>query len=217
MTARSCDDEPRIDDEVLTRASRGDEVAFRALYVRHRRDVVAAVTRLVGTGPEREDVLQDAFLQIYRALPSFRGSSSLATYLRRIATNVAMDHLRRRSRHQRIEYNSDAIETAIGTGQDPEQHSGARQQLQLLLRHLDDIAQDKRRALLLVAIAGCSLNDAAERMGANAGWVKKRIGRARRELTAMAVRTQPVRRARRIDAPAGPAAKTRRPISSFDD
>jgi DNA-directed RNA polymerase specialized sigma24 family protein len=72
----------------------------------------------------------------------------------------------------------------MDAGQDPEQHSSSRQQLQSLFHHLDDIAHDKRRALLLVAIAGCSLHDAAAQMGANAHWVKQRVARARRELTA---------------------------------
>lgn len=206
------------DDEVLALAStRGDEAAFRALYVRHRRDVVAVVTRLVGTGPDREDVIQDVFLQLHRALPSFRGDSSLATFLRRIAMHVAFDHLRRRSRHQRIEYDSDAVDAAVGSGLDPEQHSGARQQLEALLHHLDGIAVDKHRALLLVAVAGFSLNDAAAQMGENAGWVKQRLVRARRELTAMTGRSRSSHRPRQSTSNSASRARNpRRPSRSND-
>jgi len=178
---------------------RGDERAFRALYVRHRPDVLTFVTKVLGAGPDREDVIQEVFLQLYRALPNFRGDSTFSTFLRRITMNVACDHLRKRYRHQRIDYDSDALDAAVDARQDPEQHSSARQQLHSLLHHLDGIALDKRRALLLVAVAGFSLNDAAAQMGTNVDRVKQRVVRARRQLTEMTARSQASRRPRRID------------------
>ena len=201
MKAPTLNAEVDLNDEALAlAATRGDGNAFRALYVRHRRDVLAFVTKVVGAEPDREDVIQEVFLQLHRALPNFRGDSRLSTFLRRITMNVAFDHLRKRCRRQRIDYDNDALEAAVDAGQDPEQHSSARQQLQSLLHHLEGIALDKRRALLLVAIAGLSLNDAAAQMGANADWVKQRVGRARRELTEMTDRSRLVRRPRRLDA-----------------
>lgn len=186
------------DEDLVLAVLRGDEQAFRALYARHRRDVLTFVTKLLGTGPDREDVIQDVFLQLYRALPGFRGDASLSTFLRRITMNVALDHLRRRCRHQRIDYDSEALDTAVDARQDPEQHSSARQQLQSLLHHLDRIALDNRRALMLVAVAGLSLNAAAAQLGTNAERVKQRVVRARRELTAMTARSQASQRPRRI-------------------
>jgi len=181
-------------DEALALASgRGDAKAFHALYARHRAGVVAYVTKLVGAGPDREDVIQDVFLQLHRALPSFRADASLSTFLRRITMNVAFDHLRRRSRRPCFDYDSEAVNALPDTGQDPEQRSSARQQLQSLIRYLDGIAVDERWALLLVSVAGLSLHDAAVRMGANTGWVKQRVVRARRELTAATGRARPSR------------------------
>lgn len=201
MKASTLDAEVDINDEALAlAATRGDERAFHALYERHRRDVLAFVTKVVGAEPDREDVIQEVFLQLHRALPNFRGDSRLSTFLRRITMNVAFDHLRKRCRRQRIDYDNDVLDAAVDDGQDPEQQSSARQQLQSLLHHLEGIALDKRRALMLVAIAGLSLNDAAAQMGANAGWVKQRIGRARRELTEMTARSRLARRPRRLDA-----------------
>jgi RNA polymerase sigma-70 factor (ECF subfamily) len=190
--------EPLITDETLARAAAGgDKEAFRALYLRHHRAVHTLVTKLLGGGPDREDVIQDVFLQLHRALPSFRGDSTLSTFLHRIATHVALDHLRRRLRQQCIDYDSDALESAADGGQDPEQRSSARQQLSSLLHHLDEIAQDKRCALMLVAVAGLSLSDAAAQVGANSGSIKQRVVRARRELTALAARGCAPRRSRR--------------------
>lgn len=190
-----------VDDEGLVRAAtRGDESAFRALYLRHRRGVFGRVTKLIGAGPDREDVTQEVFLQFYRALPTFRGDARLSTFLRRITMNVAFDHLRQRCRRQRIDCDSDVLDTVVDARQDPEQHSSARQELQALLHHLDGIALDKRRALMLVAVAGFSLNDAAVQMGIKADWVKQRVVRARRELTGMTARPRLARRPRRLAA-----------------
>jgi RNA polymerase sigma-70 factor (ECF subfamily) len=187
-----------VSDEALAlAATRGDQRAFRALYIRHRHDVRTSVTKLVGAGPDREDVVQEVFLQLYRALRTFRSEARLSTFLRRIAMNVAIDHVRKRYRHHCIDCDSDALDTALDTRQDPEQHSSARQQLQSLLHHLDGIAPDKRRALMLVAVAGLSLNDAAVQLGTNADRVKQRIVRARRELAEMTARGRPSRRPRR--------------------
>jgi len=187
------------DEDLVLAVRRGDQRAFGALYVRHHRDVLTVVTKHLGAGPDREDVIQEVFLQLYRALPSFRGDASLSTFLHRITMNVALDHLRKRCRHQRVDYDSDALETAVDARQDPEQHSSARQQLQSLLHHLDGIALDKRRALMMVAVAGLSLNDAAAQLGTNADRVKQRVVRARRELMAMTARSRASQRPRRID------------------
>lgn len=201
MKAPSSRPEAGISDEILAlAATRGDERAFRVLYVRHRPYVCSFVTKLLGAGPDREDVIQEVFFQLHRALPNFRGDASLLTFLRRITMYVALDHLRKRCRHQRITYDSDALDEAADARQDPEQHSSTRQQLQSLLHHIDSIALDKRRALMLVAVAGCSLNDAAAHLGTNAERVKQRVVRARRELTAMSARSRPSQRPRRLDA-----------------
>jgi RNA polymerase sigma-70 factor (ECF subfamily) len=178
-----------LDDVTLALAAAGgDGMAFRALYVAHRRGVLMTVTKILGAGPDREDVVQDVFLQLHRALPGFRGDASLATFLRRITMHVAVDHLRKRYRYQRLDYDAEALAAAVDARQDPEQHSSARQQLQSLLQRLDGIALDKRHALMLVAVAGFSLSDAAARLGTNADRVKQRVVRARRELTAMNAR-----------------------------
>ncbi len=188
------------DEALALAASRGDRRAFDALYLRHHPCVLSYVTKFLSAGPDCEDVIQDVFLQLYRALPNFRGTASFSTFLRRITMNVAVDHLRKRHRLQRLDTDSDALDEVVDAGQDPEQHSSARQQLESLLHHLDRIALDQRRALMLVAVAGFSVNDAAAQLGANAGWVKLRVLRARRELTAMTARRRSSRRSRRIEA-----------------
>ena len=181
-----------VADEALAMAAMsGDERAFRVLYLRHHRRVLSSVTKLIGAGPDREDVTQEVFLQLHRALPRFRGEAQLSTFLRRITTYVALDHIRRRCRDRRLAGDSTSLETVVDTGKDPEQRSCARQELSAVLHYLERIALEPRRALLMVAIAGLSVTDAAAQTGVSADVTKQRVMRARRQLAGWRTRTAP--------------------------
>lgn len=170
------------DEALAVAAMRGDERAFGALYVRHHRRVLSSVTKLIGAGPDREDVTQEVFFQLHRALPRFRGEARLTTFLRRITIYVALDHIRRRCRDRRLGGDPASLDAVVDTGKDPEQRSCARQELSAVLQRLERIAVEPRRALLLVAIAGLSVTDAAAHTGASADVIKQRVVRARRQL-----------------------------------
>lgn len=74
--------------------------AFAALVREHQHAVFRTLTRLAGPGPHIEDLAQEVFLRLYRALPEFRGDSTLSTYLYRITVNVAQDEWKRRRRER---------------------------------------------------------------------------------------------------------------------
>ncbi len=74
--------------------------AFAALVREHQRAVFRTLTRLSGSGPHVEDLAQEVFLRLYRALPEFRGDAALSTYLYRITVNVAQDEWKRRRRER---------------------------------------------------------------------------------------------------------------------
>ena len=78
---------------------------FEALVREHQNAVFRTLTRLTGAGPHVEDLAQEAFLRLYRALPEFRGEAAIATYLYRICFNLAQDEWkqRRREREHRAE------------------------------------------------------------------------------------------------------------------
>jgi RNA polymerase sigma-70 factor, ECF subfamily len=183
--------EDLADEALAQAATRGDDTAFRSLYLRHHRHVLSSVTKLIGAGPDREDVTQEVFLQLHRALPRFRGDARLSTFLRRIVIYVALDHVRRRCRARRLDGDGDALDTVVDTGNDPERRSSAREELAAALRHIDCMPPEPQRALLLVAIGGLSHADAASHLGASADVIKHRVLRARRELAAQRARTAP--------------------------
>ena len=177
------------DAALVERFLAGDRAAYTMIYQRHAERVFARLTRLVGPGPDREDLLQQVFLALYRALPGFRGDASLATFLHRITINVACDHLRRRGRRP-VDYDPAALDELIDGSPTPEARARQRAELQEILALLERIKPAKRVAFVLVAVEGLSLDEAAALVEAKPDAVKQRVLHARRELMAMMERAR---------------------------
>ena len=181
---------PPIADRALIDAARaGDHAAYTELYQRYAGRVFARLTHLVGPTGDREDLLQQVFFELYRALPRFRGDSSISTFIHGIAAHVAIDHLRRRRRRP-LGVSEIDLDELIGETTTPEHHASRRDELARVLALLDHIKPDKRVAFALVAIAGLSLDEAAEQLNANIDVIKQRVLRTRRELLAMIERAE---------------------------
>jgi RNA polymerase sigma-70 factor (ECF subfamily) len=184
MTAAMRRFAPALDADLASAAATGDADAFAELYARYSDRVFARITHLVGPGPDREDVLQQVFLELHRALPRFRGDSTLSTFLYRIAVNVAYDHLRRRARRSG-DHDPAALDALLDGSPTPEDRARRRQELAQIFALLEHIKPKKRIAFVLVAVEGLSLAEAAELIGANPDTVKQRVLHARRELVAL--------------------------------
>jgi|SRR5580658_5870644 RNA polymerase sigma-70 factor (ECF subfamily) len=85
--------------------------AFEALVSEHQSMVFRTLSRMTGAGPHVEDLAQEVFLRLYRALPEFRGDSALTTYLYRIVVNVAQDEWKRRRRDREFVATAPSIAT----------------------------------------------------------------------------------------------------------
>src|SRR5579875_1473487 len=82
--------------EAIARAQTGDGAAFEMLYSLHKRRVYSLCLRMLGNVAEAEDLTQEAFLQLYRKIGTFRGDSAFSTWLHRLAVNVVLMHLRKK-------------------------------------------------------------------------------------------------------------------------
>src|ERR1700731_4387450 len=82
--------------EAIDRAKAGDAEAFSGLYGLHKRRVYSLCLRMTGNTAEAEDLTQEAFLQLYRKIATFRGESAFSTWLHRLAVNVVLMHLRKK-------------------------------------------------------------------------------------------------------------------------
>jgi len=152
---------------------------FRDIYRQNAGTVYAQLTRLVGAVPERDDLRQQVFLRLYRALPRFRGEATLATFLYRIVANVACDH-RRRARRA-----STSFDELPDPTPSPEAQARWRQDLRRIFELLARLPPKKRVAFVLVTVEGLSYADAAARLGVNVPAAKQRVLAARRELVAL--------------------------------
>jgi RNA polymerase sigma-70 factor, ECF subfamily len=91
---------PESDLDFVKRAKNGDADAFAALFHGHRARVYALCLRMTNNTAEAEDLTQDAFLQVFRKLSTFRGDSALSTWLYRVAVNTVLMHFRKKSLQQ---------------------------------------------------------------------------------------------------------------------
>jgi len=174
------------DAELVAAAAAGDRGAFQALYRRHLRAVHRRLTAIVGPVTERDDLTQQVFLDLHRALPRFRGEARFSTFLHRIAINIACEHLERhgRERRRRAPLDEAQLERLVAPAASPEARARHRQELAQVFALLEVLRPKQRIAFVLVAVEGLSLAEAGELLRASADTVKQRVLAARRELAA---------------------------------
>ena len=140
--------------------------------------------RLIGPDPDREDLVQQIFLEVFRDLRRFRGDSSFRTFLYRVVVNRAFDHLKRRSRRAHP-VPIDEIEALVDQAASPEARVVERDRLAFILGLLDRIKPKKRIAFLLRVVEGLSLEEIGEQCQAKPAAVAQRVRHAHRELELM--------------------------------
>jgi RNA polymerase sigma-70 factor, ECF subfamily len=164
-----------LDPVTLARARRGDERAFAALVRHYDPGLRALAYRLLGDRARMDDALQETYVNAYRALPRFRGDSSLGTWLYRIAYNACVDELKRTRGVVDIETLRDRARTEV----DPAERLSTRQ---TLARALAELSREDRAAVLLVDADGFDYRSAAAVLGIPEGTVASRLNRARAAL-----------------------------------
>jgi len=167
------------DLELARRAASGDRGAQRELFLEQRANVHRALFRILGSNREIEDLLQDAFIEIFKALGSFRGDSTLGRWCQTIAIRVAYLAISRR-RPPAVELA--LVEETVANETDVRRHVQVREATRRLYAALDRIEAKQRIAFALAAIDGKSLAEVAELTHSSVFAVKTRVWRARREL-----------------------------------
>ena len=176
------------DDELVARHLEGDADAFAALYRAHVVAVYRRLTRILGPIPERDDLVQDVFLALHRALPSFRGDAALGTFIQRIAIHKACEHLRRQGRRPVTLASERVLDELPWAAPSPEHRAAAREELERVLVCLARIKPKKRVAYLLRVVDGLSFEQIGELVDASAETVAKRVQHGQRELDALLAR-----------------------------
>ena len=179
------------DQQLVVRVQEGDKRAFDLLVLKYQHKVHAIVGRFVRDTDEVADVVQEAFVKAYRALPKFRGESQFYTWLYRIAVNTAKNYLVSRSRRppgsdvdidDAEYYSGSEYLKDLGT---PENQLFRDELESVIVKSIAELPEDLRTAVTLREYEGLSYEEIAEIMECPVGTVRSRIFRARESIDAV--------------------------------
>jgi RNA polymerase sigma-70 factor (ECF subfamily) len=170
--------------EAIERAKQGDAEAFALLYGLHKRRVYSLCLRMTANSAKAEDLTQEAFLQLFRKIGTFRGESAFSTWLHRMAVNVVLMQLRKKSLpvvplEETLENEEEAPRKELGA-QDPVL-SGSIDRLRLQ-RAMEALPPGYQRIFVLHDVEGYEHNEIAAMGGCSIGNSKSQLHKARMKL-----------------------------------
>jgi RNA polymerase sigma-70 factor, ECF subfamily len=172
------------DSQLIARAQKGDEEAFAALFEAHKRRVYSLCLRMTGNTAEAEDLAQEAFLQLFRKISTFRGESAFSTWLHRLTVNVVLMHLRKKGLQQ---VSLDEPDTSQDEpvkrdyGDDDRRLTGSIDRIGLQ-KAIADLPPGYRTVFVLHDVEGYEHNEIAEIMNCSVGNSKSQLHKARMKL-----------------------------------
>lgn len=170
--------------QLIARAQKGDEEAFSALFETHKRRVYSLCLRMTGNTAEAEDLTQEAFLQLFRKIATFRGESAFSTWLHRLAVNVVLMHLRKKGLQQvSLDEPDTSQDESVKRdyGDDDRRLVGSIDRLSLS-RAIAELPPGYRAVFVLHDIEGYEHNEIAEMMNCSVGNSKSQLHKARMKL-----------------------------------
>ena len=177
-----------IDEDVcIERARQGDADAFARLVETYQGQVYRLALRLCGSAADADEIAQDALLAAWRGLPRFRGESRFSTWLYRLTSNAAVDHLRR-GKHQNDNVPLETADAAADTAPTPEQVSERAETQQQVRTALLELTPEYRQVLVLRHMEELSCEEIGFVLRLPAGTVKSRINRAKAQLREILLR-----------------------------
>ncbi|NLJ36628.1 MAG: sigma-70 family RNA polymerase sigma factor [candidate division WS1 bacterium] len=175
---------------LVRRAQQGDNAAFEQLVELYKTKIYNYALRMLGDPDTAEDVAQETFIKAYSSLSSFRGAAAFQTWLYRIASNLAIDTVRRRKYRQNTFSLDEPIETSDGPierdieddAAGPERRFESAQLQQQVSQAIVQLSPKLRTVLVLYELQGLSYDEIAGIVGAPLGTVKSRLFNAREQL-----------------------------------
>jgi RNA polymerase sigma-70 factor (ECF subfamily) len=184
--------QPATPDSLIERCLSGDQAAWEAIVRQHWRKVFNVAYKFVGKHDEAEDLAQDIFLKIFKALDTFDRRANFQTWIISIARNLCIDHYRSvRKERETIAREVDAAALTPASREIGPDGVLERSDLRALLqRALERLPVTLRTAVVLRDLQELSYQEIADRLGLPEGTVKSRINRGRLELARQIKRLQ---------------------------
>ena len=170
--------------ELVRKAQQGEEAAFEQLYQAHKRRVFSLCLRMIGNVSQAEDLSQQAFLQLFRKIGSFRGQSAFSTWLHRLVVNVVLMQLRKKGLNLVPLEDTDSSQEErprkeYGT---IDRHLSGSVDRITIQRAIDDLPPGYRRIFVLHDVEGFEHNEIAKMTNCSVGNSKSQLHKARLKL-----------------------------------
>src|SRR5437667_2704782 len=173
------------EQEAIERAKQGDAGAFQFLYDLHKRRVYSLCLRMTGNTASAEDLAQEAFLQLFRKIGTFRGESAFSTWLHRMSVNVVLMQLRKKGLPvvpiDETTEGEEEVSVRKEPGAPDERMAGSIDRLHLP-RAVDELPPGYRRIFVLHDVEGYEHNEIASLVGCSIGNSKSQLHKARLKL-----------------------------------
>jgi RNA polymerase sigma-70 factor (ECF subfamily) len=174
---------PSLGSDLILRAQKGDSDAFAVIFDRHKTRVYSLCFRMTNNTAEAEDLAQEAFLQVFRKLATFRGDSAFSTWLYRITVNTVLMHFRRKSPQrvsldepQRNHENAETVRREYGIKDGRLENSVSRV---VLTRAISELPAGYRAIFLLHEVEGYQHREIADLLGCSVGTSKSQLHKAK--------------------------------------
>jgi RNA polymerase sigma-70 factor, ECF subfamily len=164
------------DEELMTLVRRGDPAAFEVVYERHGTAAYSLAYRMTGSRPQAEDVVQEAFLAVWRSGARYDAArGSVRTWLLGIVHHRAVDALRRSGPYERRRVDDEGLEERLPAGERTDVEAARREEAREVRAALGTLPGDQRRVVELAYFGGFSHGEIAAILGEPLGTVKGRI------------------------------------------
>ncbi len=176
------------DQQLVERVKKGDKRAFDLLVIKYQQRLLILANRFVKNEATAQDIVQEAFIKAYKALPKFRGDSQFYTWIYRITANTAKNYLSSQSRKANttdiLPEDAEFMDVAqdLRTVDSPEAMATAEILEERVHDAIANLPEDLKTALWLREFDGLSYEEIAEVMNCPIGTVRSRIFRAREAL-----------------------------------
>jgi len=190
-----------VQDLWVARLREGDPEALREVVGAFGERLTAVVSGILRDRDAVEDVVQETFTKAFYRIGSFKGGSSLYTWLYRVAVNAAKDYIKTRKRRPASSFDDLPGRASLPAGTPPMVEGLERRELRIAVRAaIARLPRRFRNVLALREIEGMAYNEIAEVLGLSLGTVESRLFRARRRLRSLLVEEDPASPLERKDA-----------------
>jgi len=173
----------KSDAYLVGRSQEGDARSFELLVVKYQKRIFNVIFRIVKDPVAVEDLAQEAFLNAFKAIKSFKGGSSFYTWLYRIAANVSINYLSKNKKAKFVDdenlERASLSERAPGQEISPERRTLNRESARAISKAIETLPDDIKKAVVLREYEGLSYEEIAEIMDCPIGTVRSRIFRGR--------------------------------------